>query len=112
LLSYNPELIEKVSRIRPFFMQIQVPAHDVSHPAKVVISNPGAAALRDVLTARAALWLAVLLTFGCATGLAGPPFQTDDPEPVEFRHYEFYLFGNTDSTPIETDIAGPAAEFN
>ena len=20
---------------------------------------------------------------------AGPPFRTDDPEPVEYRHYEF-----------------------
>lgn len=23
--------------------------------------------------------------------LAGPPFATDDPEPVEYRHWEFYL---------------------
>jgi len=22
---------------------------------------------------------------------AGPPFQTDDPEPVEYRHWEVYL---------------------
>ena len=27
-----------------------------------------------------------------ATLHAGPPFQTDDPEPVDFRHYEFYTF--------------------
>ena len=26
-----------------------------------------------------------------ATGYAGPPYVTDDPEPVEFRHWEFYL---------------------
>ena len=34
---------------------------------------------------------------------AGPPFQTDDPEPIEFRHYEVYRFGATDgprSKPI------------
>lgn len=46
------------------------------------------------------------------TVLAGPPFQTDDPEPVDYRHYEFYTFGNTDGTPAETDFAGPAIEFN
>jgi hypothetical protein len=23
---------------------------------------------------------------------AGPPFQTDDPEPVDYQHYEFYTF--------------------
>lgn len=44
--------------------------------------------------------------------VAGPPFQTDDPEPVDLGHYEFYVFGSRDSTPIETDTTGPAFEFN
>ncbi len=44
--------------------------------------------------------------------LAGPPFQTDDPEPVDLRHYEFYVFSAVDSTPDETDPSGPAFEFN
>ncbi len=43
---------------------------------------------------------------------AGPPFQTDDPEPIDFRHYEFYTFANSDGTPVETDTEGPAVEFN
>ena len=42
----------------------------------------------------------------------GPPFQTDDPIPVDFCHYEFYIFGATDGTPVETDFSGPAFEFN
>ena len=41
---------------------------------------------------------------------AGPPFQTDDPEPIEFRHYEVYLFGAADATPVETDPVAPAFE--
>jgi hypothetical protein len=44
--------------------------------------------------------------------LAGPPFQTDDPEPIDFRHFEFYTFGLVDGTPIEKDTQGPAVEFN
>ncbi len=44
--------------------------------------------------------------------LAGPPFQTDDPEPVELGHYEFYVFAASDSTPLEEDPTGPAFEFN
>jgi hypothetical protein len=44
--------------------------------------------------------------------LAGPPFQTDDPEPVDFRHYEFYTFAASDGTAVETDAVGPAFEFN
>jgi hypothetical protein len=47
-----------------------------------------------------------------AAALGGPPFQTDDPEPVDLGHYEFYVFAATDGTPLETDPVGPAFEFN
>ncbi len=47
-----------------------------------------------------------------AVALAGPPFQTDDPEPVDFKNYEFYTFAASDGTPVETDTVGPAFEFN
>ena len=42
----------------------------------------------------------------------GPPFQTDDPVPVDLHHYEFYTFGSADGTPVEMDSVGPAFEFN
>jgi Putative MetA-pathway of phenol degradation len=59
---------------------------------------------------KAFLFLLLMLT---GTRLwAGPPFQTDDPEPVDFRHYELYQFGTVSSTPVETDPTGPAIEFN
>jgi len=58
------------------------------------------------------LLLLSMLILHSTVALAGPPFQTDDPEPVDFRHYELYLFGNTDGTPVETDTTGPAVEFN
>ncbi len=47
-----------------------------------------------------------------ALALAGPPFQTDDPEPVDPGHYEFYIFSGVDGTAVETDPIGPAFEFN
>jgi len=53
-----------------------------------------------------ALWLA------STVALAGPPFQTDDPEPIEFRHYEFYTFSLMSRIPGETDVQIPAVEFN
>ena len=43
---------------------------------------------------------------------AGPPFQTDDPEPVGFRHYEAYLFGTFDHARGATFSQVPAVEFN
>jgi hypothetical protein len=55
-----------------------------------------------------------LCVFGllAKTASAGPPFQTDDPEPIDYRHYEFYTFATSDGTAIETDTQGPAVEFN
>ncbi len=46
------------------------------------------------------------------SAFAGPPFRTDDPEPVGYRHGEVYLFatGTTDAAGISG--AGPAIEVN
>ena len=43
---------------------------------------------------------------------AGPPFQTDDPTPVDLGHYEAYVFGTVDGTPAEIDTISPGFEFN
>ncbi len=50
----------------------------------------------------------------CAIDLCaqGPPYQTDDPVPVDLHHYEFYIFGGVDGTTAEIDSTGPAFEFN
>jgi hypothetical protein len=42
----------------------------------------------------------------------GPPYQTDDPVPVDLHHYEFYIFGAMDGTPVALASVGPAFEFN
>lgn len=49
---------------------------------------------------------------GVAPCLAGPPFLTDDPVPVDFNHDEFYVFGTLDRTAAASAIAGPAIEYN
>ncbi len=64
-----------------------------------------------------------LLAFGVAavalgTALpahAGPPFQTDDPEPIDYKHIEMYAFTLVDSTGKNaggTVIEVPAYEVN
>ena len=59
------------------------------------------------------LMLFLLLMFTTSTLWAqGPPFQTDDPVPVDLHHYEFYIFGVVAGTPAEIDPTGPAFEFN
>jgi len=43
---------------------------------------------------------------------AGPPFLTDDPEPVDLNHWEFYVFGLGDRSADGDAVSGPAVEFN
>ena len=59
------------------------------------------------------LFLLILVLSGIRVwAQAGPPFQTDDPTPVDYGHYEAYLFGTVDGTPAELDPVAPAFEFN
>jgi hypothetical protein len=60
-------------------------------------------------------WAMLLLLSPFSTavwGQAGPPFQTDDPTPVDLGHYEAYVFGTVDGTPVELDTISPGFEFN
>ena len=53
--------------------------------------------------------LVLLLLFAAVVPRAwaqGPPYQTDDPVPVDLHHYEFYIFGGADGTPAEIDSDG------
>jgi hypothetical protein len=62
-----------------------------------------------------------LMIFGMVGGLnlmmatraqAGPPFLTDDPEPVDYSHWETYLFAATEPEAGGYLINGPAVELN
>ncbi len=57
--------------------------------------------------------LIFLLACGGSCAFAGPPFQTDDPDPVEFRHWETYAFELSDGTHAGgTTLEFPAWEMN
>jgi hypothetical protein len=68
------------------------------------------------LRARCTLAAAVSLLFvagECAPATAGPPYQTDDPEPTAYRHFEIYVFETYDNAP-GAGMAGnaPSLEVN
>jgi hypothetical protein len=73
------------------------------------ISDSIATAVRGIDVAMFAM---LLLVSSMVRAQAGPPFQTDDPTPVDLGHYEAYIFGTVDGTPVEVDPVGPAFEFN
>jgi hypothetical protein len=43
---------------------------------------------------------------------AGPPFRTDDPQPVEYLHWEFYVASAQQFTRQETNATFPHIEVN
>jgi len=57
-------------------------------------ARPTPASLRPCFRFAATLVVFALPT----TAHAGPPFQTDDPDPVEYRHFEMYAFELSDGT--------------
>lgn len=48
----------------------------------------------------------------CVTAFAGPPFLTDDPEPVEYRHWEIYVASQGSFDRDETSLTAPHIELN
>jgi hypothetical protein len=57
--------------------------------------------------------LALCLSLMPATRtLAGPPFLTDDPEPVDYQHWEAYAFTLGDHSHGSYSVEGPAIEMN
>lgn len=64
--------------------------------------------LHSVVTAGWCFAVASLPT----SAIAGPPFRTDDPEPVDYRHWEFYAFSSGTHKSGDTSGVGPAVEFN
>jgi hypothetical protein len=43
---------------------------------------------------------------------AGPPFDTDDPEPVDYLHWEFYLSSAMEFQHSESNLTLPHIEIN
>ena len=59
--------------------------------------------------------VAVLCSLFASTaraGQAGPPYQTDDPDPVPLHHFEAYVFELSDRTTDGTSLAAPGFEMN
>ena len=55
---------------------------------------------------------AAALLFSITSVLAGPPFNTDDPEPVELHHWEFYVATHRLDSPGGASGTAPHFELN
>ncbi|MGB8365565.1 MAG: hypothetical protein ACLQUZ_14250 [Rhizomicrobium sp.] len=61
---------------------------------------------------RSALLCALVALATARPALAGPPFITDDPEPVDLGHWEVYAFSAGASGRGDTTGLGPSIEVN
>jgi hypothetical protein len=57
-------------------------------------------------------YLFIALAAGSSAAWAGPPFRTDDPEPVEYRRWEFNGFSQSTHVRGDTSGALPGVEVN
>jgi hypothetical protein len=49
---------------------------------------------------------------GCSLLFAGPPFKTDDPQPVDYLHWEFYIASEQQFSSHEANATYPHFEIN
>jgi hypothetical protein len=59
-----------------------------------------------------AVFRVILLLSGPLTAVAGPPFVTDDPEPVDYQHWEFYIASQHIETSDGWSGTAPHIELN
>jgi len=67
-------------------------------------------ALRTIAFAGSALVVGLFLA--ATPALAGPPFITDDPEPVDLGHWEVYIFSAGAFDAHDATGVGPSVEIN
>ncbi len=63
-----------------------------AEPIAVLASLRSAGLSRAAAVVRAMLCGGVMAAAMSAPALAGPPYQTDDPEPTAYRNYEIYVY--------------------
>ena len=54
----------------------------------------------------------IALLFVAFPALAGPPFLTDDPEPVEYKHWEIYLASMSEEQHGGVSMTAPHVDVN
>ena len=74
------------------------------------VNSPGKAKVK-MAAGLLYFFAALVLSFPTRT-LAGPPFITDDPEPVDYQHWEFYLASQHARSAHDWSGTAPHVEVN
>jgi hypothetical protein len=77
-------------------------------PADIVSETSGSRIRRRISSSAMTVGLTVIYAL---PAMAGPPYQSDDPEPTEYRHYEIYTFNK--GVRSKGDLSGASGiDFN
>ncbi len=66
---------------------------------------------QNIMNSRILIVITFMISIAAAA-FAGPPFRTDDPEPVEYRHWEIYVASQGSFDRNETSLTAPHVELN
>lgn len=58
------------------------------------------------------IYITILFIFAIQFVLAGPPYNTDDPQPVDLKHWEYYIASINTFRPDESSGTSPHVEVN
>src|SRR5512136_487457 len=68
--------------------------------------------MMQIINKRYETLFGILVLINVQNILAGPPFNTDDPEPVRYKHWEYYISSiNTHQFGVWSGTS-PHLEFN
>jgi hypothetical protein len=68
--------------------------------------------LRYCIMFKSIVIIILLIVLLQVKNLAGPPFDTDDPEPVDYLHWEFYISSIMEFQHNESNLTLPHIEIN
>src|SRR5450432_350943 len=79
----------------------------------VAVQHGHRSEMRPVAESGLKSWaLVVAILLASAAAQAGPPYVTDDPEPVDYRHWEVYLASQDAITSGGASGTAPHVEVN
>ena len=68
--------------------------------------------IKIFITKKISIFIFILFALFIQTSNAGPPFFTDDPQPVNFKHWEYYISSLNTLHPNDWSGTSPHIEVN
>jgi hypothetical protein len=108
------EIVFSVSLLAGLLIRLSAIPLPIDLPVAIATTKTALRRRAGALSSKVGVRILVVaaIGLGSAGARAGPPFATDDPEPVERRHWEFYLANQDELTHQAASGTCPHVEVN